>query len=198
VKDGSAERVRQGERGTCTIWFSHIHAFQEIVQDHPPEAVFHMLGEYISGIDRCLRGFGGEVDKFIDDGIMAVFPGPRRDLDAARASWAIVDFLERFNRGRRENGVFPISVGIGINSGPVIVGNLGSSRRKDLTVLGDPVNLAARLEGTSRAGKFTRIMVSGTVAEAIAGSFRCEDSGITSVKGKAEEIRILEIREVIS
>lgn len=188
-----SERMDTGTRRHCVVLFSHVHGFSEFLATHSPEEVFSLLNGIMAGFDRCVRSCGGEVDKFIDDGVMAVFPGEFQELQAVKAAWASRDFLQRLNAERLAEQRELIEVGIGINSGPAIIGSIGSARRRELTVIGDTVNTAARLESVSRHGRYSHIMISEAVYEVVRTDFCCVRTEITKVKGKQEALSIFEV-----
>ena len=137
------------------------------------------------------------VDKFIGDSILAVFgvPAPREDdpLRAVRAALEIRAELEAINKERVRKKQMTVDMGIGITSGTVISGNIGSERRMDYTVIGDPVNLAARLEGLTKEVK-RRILVNERVHAAIHREIPCEALGEYAVKGKREKVPVFAVK----
>ena len=136
------------------------------------------------------------VDKFMGDAILAVFgvPLPRKQdaLRAVRAALAMRKELRTINRELARSGRTTLEIGIGITSGAVISGNIGSERRMDYTVIGDPVNLAARLEGlTKEVGR--KILISENVRNAVGRNVQCEELGIFKIRGKQEEVRVFAV-----
>jgi class 3 adenylate cyclase len=184
---------RFGEIRVVTVLFTHIHRFEELLRRFSPHEVFGMLNGFLAGAEPCIRRVGGEVDKFLGDALMAVFLDEGAEGAAVTAALALHEFVSRFNLERQEAGAFPIEIGIGINTGPVMMGDVGSSRRKDLTVIGDTVNVAARLETASSQGRKTRIILSDRTFTAVSHLIEAEEMEISQVKGKSERMRIFEL-----
>jgi class 3 adenylate cyclase len=172
-----------------------VRSFTTLCEKHPPEAMFAMLNAFLGGAEKELRAFGGQVDKFIGDAVMAVFrePGPEQALHAVQAALAVKAFLVEFNRRREAEGVFPIQIGVGISTGRVMQGNIGSERRKDLTVIGDEVNLAARLETASKEGRHTQIVLSEGTFALVRHAIEAVEMPQRTVKGKEQTIRMYEV-----
>jgi class 3 adenylate cyclase len=134
-------QVLGGARAVRTLWFSDIRGFTAFSEQHSPEHVISMLNRYFRIEAEQIEAFGGDIDKFIGDGVMATFDGPDQVGRAVQASLAILDAFRAYNEEHGAN----ITIGIGINTGDVVVGNMGAGRRMDYTCLGDNVNIAARL-----------------------------------------------------
>ncbi|MFZ2957181.1 MAG: adenylate/guanylate cyclase domain-containing protein [Candidatus Ozemobacteraceae bacterium] len=196
VSDEKSGTMRRGENRTVAVLFSHIKDFNTLSTIASPKEIFAVLNDFLAGAETCIRAFGGEVDKFIGDAVMAIFLREDREIGAVKAAFALRDFVEEWNRGRRLAGLWTISIGIGINTGTVMMGDLGSSRRKDLTVIGDTVNLAARLESVSTAGFKTHIILSESTFTVVRKLISAEELSITRVKGKTESIRMFELTGV--
>ncbi|MFZ2955271.1 MAG: adenylate/guanylate cyclase domain-containing protein [Candidatus Ozemobacteraceae bacterium] len=172
-----------GERVEATVLFSDIRAFTVLSAQHPPEEVVTMLNAYFTRMERCIRDHGGNIDKFIGDALLAVFrdqhvPGKEDDrspsdgdenrrshhaMNAARAALAMRKELVAFNQKREEEGRFTIHTGIGLASGSVVSGRIGSASgagRLDFTVVGKIVNQVSGLEAASKHARKTGIVVS--------------------------------------
>ncbi|MFZ2959336.1 MAG: adenylate/guanylate cyclase domain-containing protein [Candidatus Ozemobacteraceae bacterium] len=195
VRDGAIQTVHAGELREATILFCDVRNFTTLSEKHGPEAMFTMLNGFLDPAERVVRAHGGRVDKFIGDAIMAVFLEPGREgaSGALGTAFDLRAALSRFNAERRAADLFEIDVGVGINTGPVLLGDIGSERRKDLTVIGDTVNLASRLETASKKGTHTRIMLSETTKLLVEHLAKVEESSITEVKGKIQPVRIFEV-----
>jgi adenylate cyclase len=151
-----AEGVRLGGvRGEATVMFSDLRGFTSFAETLEPEQVIAALNRYLTAMSEAILDHGGTLVAYMGDGIMAVFGAPlHQDDHADRALAAARDMLDRlegFNEGLREEGLHEgFKMGIGLNSGPVMSGNVGSERRLEYTALGDTTNTAARLEGMTK------------------------------------------------
>ena len=185
-----------GERKNLTVLFSDIRGFTSISESLDPETVVHILNEYLTPMTEVVFHHEGMLDKYIGDAIMAVFGAPLAQPDhAARACATALEMIRRLGELKKswaERGLPSIDIGIGINTGPMSVGNMGSEMLFDYTVIGDSVNLASRLEGLNKEYK-TRIIVSestyGNTKELFV--FRMLDRVV--VKGKKEPVGIYEL-----
>jgi adenylate cyclase len=185
-----------GIRTDVTILLTDIRNFTSISEQMDPWDVVELLNSYFPGMINIIFRHQGMVDKFIGDSILAVFgvPVPREDdaLRAVRAALEMQNGLQAINKIRARKRQKTLEIGIGITSGTVISGNIGSERRMDYTVIGDPVNLAARLEGLTKEVK-RRILVNDRVHAAIANEIPCEPLGLFSVKGKQEKVPVFAV-----
>jgi adenylate cyclase len=191
------ERLKLGgERVAVTILFSDIAGFTTTSESMRPEEVAAFLNSYLDEMTRIIFERKGTIDKFIGDAIMAFWgapaPDPDHALNACLAAVAMQERLKSLRKEFREKGMPEISVRIGINRGEVIAGNMGSSELFDYTVLGDPVNLASRLEGVNKEFG-TSIIISRSVHEAVRDSVEARALGTIMVKGKTEEVEIYEL-----
>ena len=143
-----------GDRYEVTVMFTDIRDFTALSDRLQPEEVFGFLNEYLDAMIEVLVAKGGFIDKFLGDGILTVFGLPVRSEDHALAAFeaaqAMQATLVALNQRRSAEGKVPIAIGSGLHSGPVIAGNVGSSRKLQFTVIGDTVNLASRLEGLNK------------------------------------------------
>ncbi len=149
------ENVRLGGyRQMLTIMFCDIRGFTGYSENKNPEEVVERLNQYLSAMTKVIFRYGGTLDKYLGDGLMAIFGAPVYYPDhvprAIRAAVEIQAAVDELNRRRETEKEMPLQVGIGINSGEVLVGNVGSSERMDYTVIGEDVNLAARMEGLTK------------------------------------------------
>jgi class 3 adenylate cyclase len=184
-----------GTRQRVAILFTDLRGFTSLSEDSDPEALVRELNEYFEHMVRVVRLHGGVVDKYIGDSIMAVFgaPTPRGD-DAARAIQAaagLQDALVRLNEARRQRGLAPLAHGVGVHVGDVVAGNIGTADRAQYTVIGDAVNVAARLESATKA-HHVEVLVS---ADAIAAAGTTplpalREVGTIQVKGRAAGIPV--------
>lgn len=145
------------------VLVSDLRSFTSISESYPVREVTAMLNRHLEAMSACIQLHGGLIDKFIGDAVVAVFTSaPPRVLAqrATRAALAMVEACKRLNDTRRVAGLFPYRMGIGIDSGPLVMGTLASSGRLEHVILGEPRNNAERLESSSRNGKHTCIVVS--------------------------------------
>src|SRR5213594_3023458 len=179
----------KGVRVPVTILFSDLIGFTTLTEKADPETLVMQLNEHLSGMTSVIFGNGGTLDKFIGDAIMAVW-GNVRSLgmaedakNCARAALGMRRELARLNQKWRDEGRMGLGMGIGINQGEVIVGNVGSQERMDPTVIGDAVNLASRLEGLTRIYGVD-ILVGASVAELVRDEVYLRSVARVQVKGK--------------
>ena len=186
----------RGARVPVTILFSDLIGFTTLAEKADPEALVAQLNEYLSRMTSVVFNNGGTLDKFIGDAIMAVW-GNVRSLgvtqdakNCARAGLGMRRELQQLNEKWREEGRMGLGMGVGINQGEVIVGNIGSQERMDPTVIGDSVNLASRLEGLTRIYGVD-ILISATVAELVRDEFYLRSVARVQVKGKTKPVDVL-------
>jgi adenylate cyclase len=184
-----------GEKRDMTVFFLDIAGFTSMSEKLTPEQLTAMLNKYLSGLTDVILKYDGVVDKFIGDCIMAFWNAPLDQKDHRKLSClAAVDCtseLVRLNSALGDSDIKP-SFRIGLNSGPMVVGNMGSSTRFSYTVLGDAVNLASRLEG---ANKFfhSKIMVSEDTYEGAKDAVEARVLGQIRVVGKAIPVKVYEL-----
>jgi adenylate cyclase len=181
-------------RRDVTLLFSDIRGFTTLSETRTPEQVIELLNRYFTlQVDVVFR-HGGSLDKFIGDCIMAMWGAPLDDPDHARHAVACaLDMADTLQAFKRELGAehLGFDVGIGLHSGPAVVGLMGSDLRQEYTAIGDTVNLASRVEGlTKDAGR--RILVSRDTAERCGDAFLFESCGTFPVKGRAQPVELLE------
>jgi len=187
----------QGREETLTVLFSDIRNFSSISESLDPEELTSFLQRYFSPMTDIIFDADGTLDKYIGDAIMAFWGAPIHQPDhpkrACAAALKMLWTLDELAGGGREGLPPEIGMGIGLHTGRMRVGNMGSERRLNYTVLGDNVNLGARIEGlTKHYG--VRLLVSGATWEAVSGAFygRCIDT--VRVKGKEEPVTVYEVR----
>ena len=169
-----------GEKREATVMMSDIRGFTPFSEKFPPETVVEVLNRYLNVMVEEILKNGGIIDSFIGDGILVVFDSARHPDHARRAVQTAIDMqkaMAALNRINIDKGVGPIEMGIGINTGDVVIGNIGSQKRMKYSVIGATVNLVARIESLTIGGQ---ILVSdSTLAEldgaaSIAGQLRSE------------------------
>ncbi len=185
-----------GERRVCTVLFSDIRGFTTISEQLPPEGLVHLLNSYLTPMTNLVFKYEGTLDKYMGDAIMAIFGAPITYTDhASKACFTSLDMMEELRQLQahwREKGLPEIDIGIGLNTGPMSAGNMGSDVRFDYTVMGDNVNLGSRLEGINKQYGTHIIISESTYAAAKADVFAREMDAVR-VKGKREPIRIFEL-----
>lgn len=183
-----------GEEKYITTLFSDIRNFTALCEGRKPEEILSLLNEYFTNISSKIEKNGGVVDKYIGDAVMALFGAPiQHDEDAAnsiRAAFEMCHALKELNISFKQRNIAPIGIGIGINTGLVVAGNMGSLNRLNYTVIGDDVNLASRLEGLTKSYGVD-IIVSESTAQA-APEFLYRELDLVKVKGKKQSCRIFE------
>lgn len=185
-----------GETRNVTVFFSDIENFSLIAEAMSPESLMALMNEYLSAMTDIIESHGGYVDKYIGDSIVAVFGAPADDRDhAANAAGAALECCERLAELNRESMAFQgyrLAQRIGINSGDALVGNFGSRRRFNYSVMSDAVNLASRLEG---ANKFygTTIIASQTTVTLAGERFIWRELDTVQVMGRKQALRIFEL-----
>jgi class 3 adenylate cyclase len=196
VADGGKELLQGGENKMITILFSDIRSFTTICEKEEPSKVVLALNTYFNHVIPIIEKHGGSLDKLIGDAVMAVFeskPG-FNDADAALKAAIEIQSCAKALRPKLEAMELPqFHAGFGINSGVSIVGNVGTINTLSRTVLGDAVNLAARVESLSKEGKQSCILFTHFTEERIEHDFRYEFLKQTVVKGKSEAVRVFEI-----
>lgn len=190
----SITEVRLGDQvqKEMTILFSDIRGFTSLSEKLSPQDNFNFINEYLSKMEPHISEYGGFIDKYIGDGIMALFPsGPDQALDA---SIAMLTELNRFNK---ENGFAkksPISIGIGLHTGRMILGTIGGKDRMDSTVISDAVNIASRVEGlTKRYGASLLVTKSTLDKLSSPGQYDYRKISDVVVEGKTEALSIYEV-----
>ena len=185
-----------GEIRNVTIFFSDIEGFSLIAEKMPAHDLMHLMNEYLSEMTDIIERHGGYVDKYIGDSIVALFGAPADDpnhaANAARAALDCTAHLAELNRDSTTFRDCKLAQRIGINSGEALVGNFGSRKRFNYSVMSDAVNLASRLEG---ANKFygTSIIASETTVALAGDAFAWRELDTVRVKGRTQALKIYEL-----
>jgi class 3 adenylate cyclase/HAMP domain-containing protein len=194
------ESLLVGENRELAVLISDIRGFTAIAERMPPDKMVETLNRYFSPMVDVIMRRGGIVDKYMGDAIMAFFGSPvRRPDDALQAVLSALDMLDalaEFNRRQVELGQEPFRIGTGINFGPVTVGNIGSEKKMNYTVIGDMVNLASRLEGLTKIYKLELIFSESVYAQ-VSGQLPCRQVDVVQVRGKSQGERIFTARRGI-
>jgi adenylate cyclase len=183
-----------GEKKYCTFLFTDVRGFTALSESVTPEEVTYIMNRALTAQQSAVAQYGGCVDKYIGDAMMAIFGAPL-DLEghenkAIECAKQIAINMEELNVEFAAKGLPPIKIGIGINSGEAIIGNMGSEQRFDYTAIGDAVNIAARLEsGTKAAGVDVLIGFSTRKGSNI----KLKPLSPIEAKGKAEKLKVYTI-----
>ncbi|MFC2169994.1 adenylate/guanylate cyclase domain-containing protein [Acidobacteriota bacterium] len=177
---------------TVTILFSDIAGFTRLSEQMPPREINMILNQYFSRMTDIIFEHDGTLDKYIGDGLMAVFGAPmEKKDDAKRALLAALKLRQESSKVMHEIGLKEkINIRIGINTGRVVAGNIGSPKRMDYTVIGDPVNIASRLESIAKSNQ---ILIGKETYNLVKGDFNIKKIGLRKVKGKSAEIMVYEV-----
>jgi adenylate cyclase len=185
-----------GSRREMTVLFSDIRGFTTFSEAGQPEEIVQQLNEYFTRMVEVVFSHRGTLDKFVGDAVMALFGAPLDDPDhaehAVQAARAMLRELEALNRGWAAEGRPTLAIGVGINTGEMVAGNIGSESIMSYTVIGDAVNLASRLESLNKQYG-TSIIVSETTRARLKGYYQARALGDAVVKGKTRAVPIFEI-----
>lgn len=193
IKAGKGDPASvSGERREVTVLFIGIPGFDQILKDAEPEAFFIRLNQQVQGVCQCLVRHRGDIDKIIGDKVLAFFPhdeggGSRESISQAIGALRDLAIMEK-------NGELPFPLAAGINRGTVISGFLGTGARRDHTIIGDPVNLAARAQAVAETLSENRFVITGEVLRFLDPSVSHVPLDITSVKGKHQAVFLSQIR----
>lgn len=195
LKDPSKLKLG-GDKKDLTVLFSDIRGFTTISEKLTPEDLVHLLNEYLTAMTNLVFKYDGLLDKYMGDAIMAVYGAPLDQPDhAVRACRTALDMMEELKKLQKkwaDEGRPAFNIGIGINSGDMVVGNMGSDMRFDYTVMGDMVNLGSRLEGINKEYD-TNIIISEYTYAAIKDALFCRELDSVRVKGKKLPVKIYEL-----
>ncbi len=186
-----------GERREMTVLFSDIRGFTTVTERGRPEETVQMLNEYFTRMVEVVFKHRGTLDKFVGDMVMALFNAPLDDPDHAEhavlAALEMIDELQSLNARWKAEGRFAeLDIGIGVNTGPMIAGNIGSEAIMSYTVIGDAVNLGSRLESLNKQYG-TRIIISEATKQQLSGRYLFRPLGDVVVKGKTQPVAIFEV-----
>ena len=178
-----------------SILFADISGFTSVSETKKPEEVAEFLSHFFSFAVESIFAYGGTLDKFIGDAVMAFFGAPiPQDDHADRAVLAglmLQKMVGEWNTERESQGLVPVKIRVGINSGPAVVGNVGTEKRVDYTVLGSSVNIASRLEsGVAKPGQ---LVISQNTLDRVVGSFETHSLGEFALKGLQQKMPVYEV-----
>jgi adenylate cyclase len=189
-----------GEKKEITVLFSDIRGFTSMSEKMQPEEVVALLNEYLSEMNESIFANEGTLDKFVGDAVMALFgtPAPLKDhaLYAIKTAFDMKKRLAVLNERWAKEGRPQLKIGIGINTGHAVAGNMGSMKRMEYTVIGDTVNLASRLESATK-GLGADILISEKTYDLVRGFVRVKKFENVTVKGKEESLTVYDVVELI-
>jgi adenylate cyclase len=192
---GPEEEILGGTESVATVLFSDIRGFTPLAERLGAHPTVTLLNEYFARMVDCIAREGGMLDKFIGDAIMAVFGLPVAGDDdedrALRAGIAMLRSLREWNGEREQGGRPPVQIGIGLNTDSVVAGNIGSPKRMDYTIIGDGVNLAARLESACKHYG-ARLLLSELTHARLKGVYRLREIDRVIVQGKSKPVSVFE------
>jgi adenylate cyclase len=178
----------------CTVFNSDIRGFTRMSESADPTFLVEVLNDYFEQMVETIFKFDGTLDKFMGDGIMALWGAPvQNEDDAVRSVYCALEqmeVLERMNAAARERNIEPLAIGIGIHTGPLVAGYIGSSKALSYTVIGDTANTSARLCGVASAGQ---IIVSETTLSRLRNLFEYEELPPAHLKGKEKPFKMFQI-----
>jgi len=185
-----------GDKKDLSVLFSDIRGFTTISEGLTPEELVHLLNEYLTAMTNVVFKYDGTLDKYMGDAVMAFYGAPLDQADhpfrACRSALDMMEELKKLNEKWIREGKPPLDIGIGINTGMMMVGNMGSDQRFDYTVMGDAVNLGSRLEGANKNYQ-TNILISESTYERVKNSFVCMELDSVRVKGKLKPVKIFQL-----
>lgn len=180
----------EGERRPCTILFADVRGFTTLAEGSGPEALHMLLNVYFRLMIDSTLGTGGFIDKFVGDKVMALFTDgapPDHALAGVRAAEAIKHAQAALNDERRAAGLAALEIGIGVNNGEVQLGNIGSDQRMEFTAIGDPVNVADRLQHMARQGE---VLIGDETMRLVGEAFPFTERGDLSIRGRQATVRV--------
>ncbi len=187
-----------GERKELTVLFSDIRSFTTYSEKHQPEEVVSILNEYLDEMTKVIMKHNGTLDKYVGDEIMAIFGAPSAIIETDHAERAVktaLDMLKRLKELQekwKSEGKESLDIGIGINTGPMLVGNIGSTDRLDYTVIGDAVNLGARIEALTRNYN-NHLIISEFTYTYVKDMVEVKKLDVVKVKGKEKPVQMYEV-----
>jgi len=194
VVSGEVAVEKGGQARETSVFFSDIRGFTAMSETRTAQEIVDMLNEYFEQMVEIIFKYEGTLDKFVGDEIMALFGAPvAHPDDAYRAVKVAVEqlrVLDQWNKVRVAEGEAAIHIGIGINSGSVVAGYLGSSKALEYTVIGDVVNTASRLCSVAKAGE---VIISRKTYDLVKDYFDAQELSPTQVKGKAQALQIYKV-----
>ncbi len=196
LSDGGGGDLMGGQDTIATILFSDVRGFTTLTEALGAQGTVTLLNDYFTIMVDCISEEGGMLDKFIGDAIMAAFGVPVGHDDdedrGVRAGINMLTSLREWNIEREANGQPPVDMGIGLNTDNVVSGNIGSPKRMDYTMIGDGVNLAARLESACKQYA-AKLLISEYTYAKLKATYRVRDIDEVIVKGKTKPVKVFEV-----
>jgi adenylate cyclase len=184
-----------GVNQTVTILFADIRGFTAFSERENPEKVVGLLNRYFTAMSEIIFAHGGTLDKYIGDGLMAIFGAPTATPEDAKNALKTATAMQRrlatLNKELESEGISRVHVGIGLHTGVATIGYIGSEQRSEYTAIGDTVNLASRLESSARGGQ---ILVSEATAQAGGDSFTFLPQESLTVKNRLQSVSLFEVK----
>jgi adenylate cyclase len=189
------EEVRLGgTNAKASILFADIRGFTTLSETLPPEKIVEILNEYFTRVTDVIFEHGGTLDKYLGDGLMALFGVPvskgNDARNAVRAALGIQQLIQELNQEGTQRGWPDLRVGIGVNTGVVTAGNIGSPKRIDYTVIGDAVNVSSRLCSNAAPGQ---VLISESTAADVGTEFQLKQLQPLQVKGKSHPLNVFSV-----
>ena len=188
-----------GKKSVVTVLFADIRGFTSMSEQMSAQEVSEILNEYFTEIEPIITKYNGVINKFIGDAVMAIFGEPIQDKNhaqnAVKCAYAMLQKVKELQKKWAREGKPKIEIGVGVNTGEVFVGNIGSINRMEYTVIGDTVNLASRLESYNKIYK-TKLLISPTTYEAVKSFTDVIKISDVQIRGKANKMDIYEVLKV--
>jgi len=190
------EESLSGQKKVVSVFFTDIRNYTTLCEGSPPEKVVGILNELFAMMTRVISRHRGMINDFIGDAVMAVFGAsknsPNHAMDAVETALEVQEGLARLNEEWNNRGYQPIRIGVGIHTGEVIAGIIGSEGRKKFTFTGDTVNTSSRVEGLNKEFS-TGILITRETLEAVGGKFKVRCCGEVKVKGRDKPVEVFEV-----
>jgi len=192
----SDESMLSGESRIVAVLFSDIRNFTSLTENLDPKDVVAFLNDYFTLMTDSVKNNKGSVNKFIGDGVLAIFGAPVSYIEnpenAVRCGLDMIEQLKKFNASWSKKLGRELQIGIGINTGEVIAGNIGSEEKLEYTVIGDTVNVASRIESLTKNTP-NGILISASTHEDVSDVFECKEWEAMDVKGKSEKVKVYQV-----
>lgn len=192
--------ILKGEKKIATVIFTDIRGFTTISENSDPQLILQLLNDYFETMAQIIYKNNGNLNKFIGDGLMIIFGVPLSSstpetdaINAVKCAVEMIQEVKKLNNQWKEkyNGI-DINIGVGIHTGEIIAGNIGSTKRLEYSAIGDTVNLSARLEGVNKDFN-TNLILSESTYNLVKSSFNTKPLGHVKVKGRVQEVEIYTI-----